>query len=119
MMLDDLFSYRTFEPSDDGAHALVELNPQAALFAGHFPAKSVLPGVAQQFIVRSVAQRKLGRALYCTSVREVKFLSPVLPAEDYVLEVDMSLTPKEKSWAAQATIRSGESLKMKFRATFE
>ena len=112
-MLDNLFQY-TFH--GEGAH--VVLNPQHSIFEGHFPERAVLPGVCQVWIVRRIASQMAGRELRCQSVKEVKFLSPILPQEVQELDVRVKLTPQDAGVQVQASLWVGEQTMMKIRATY-
>jgi 3-hydroxyacyl-[acyl-carrier-protein] dehydratase len=92
----------------------VLLNPDHAIFRGHFPDKPVLPGVCSMMIVRECASLIAGRPLRYASVRECKFLAAITP--DASLSVEVRLTPEEDDYRLDATIESGETTMLKIKA---
>ena len=86
--------YTLIAESGDKTHpeADVRLDAGHPVVAGHFPGRPVLPGVCQFELVRHLVQRRAGRPLSCRSVRELKFLSPVIPPQDSLLRVELVLT---------------------------
>jgi len=91
----------------------VRLNPDHAVFKGHFPGNHVLPGVCSLMIVRECASRMAGRSLRYAEVRESKFLSVITP--NMSLTVDVRLTDGNLS----ATIHDRETTMLKLKATLE
>jgi 3-hydroxyacyl-[acyl-carrier-protein] dehydratase len=57
---------------------------------GHFPGTPVVPGVVLLDELLSAAERQLGRRLPIAGLPQVKFLAPLLPAEEAygALEID-------------------------------
>lgn len=112
--------YTCIATSGDTTHfeAEVSLNADHPLFAGHFPERPILPGVCQMHIVKELAEQHIGRSLSCRSVRELKFLSPVVPAHDLRLQIVVVLTTTDNSIGLQGSISSESVQKTKIKATF-
>lgn len=113
--------YTCIAESGDTTHleADVRLDAGHPVFAGHFPGHPVLPGVCQFEIVRHLVQRRAGRLLNARTVRELKFLSPVLPPDDVLLRVELVLTEGgDGSLDVRGTISAGGVRKTKIKAIF-
>lgn len=112
--------YTCIATSGDTTHfeAEVSLNACHPLFAGHFPGRPVLPGVCQIHIVKELVERHIGRSLSYLSVRELKFLSPVVPPNDTRLRIVAVLTSDEERIGLQGIISAGGVQKTKIKATF-
>lgn len=74
-----------------GAVFDVALDASHPIFAGHFPELPVLPGVCTMHMVKSCAAAAAGYPLRYAAVAEVKFLAPVIPGGNTVLEVRVEL----------------------------
>ncbi len=66
-----------------------QIDPAHPALAGHFPGQPVVPGVLILDRVVDAAEASLGRALEIDGLPQVKFLSPLLPAQlaDIALEL--------------------------------
>ena len=62
------------------------------VFAGHFPAHPLLPGVFQLEMTRAAAEWALQCALTLREVSKAKFQRPILPAEIVRVELKWSET---------------------------
>lgn len=54
--------------------------------AGHFPGNPVVPGVVELQIVNDVLQARLPHWQLC-GIPQAKFLSPLLPGEEFVIRL--------------------------------
>lgn len=78
---------------------LIDVNEP--VFAGHFPAYPILPGVLLLALARAVISDYFGRPVQLSEVRRQRFSKPVLPGMRVVVE--LQLTPCEDR--AQASVR--------------
>ena len=58
-------------------------------FAGHFPARPILPAIVQLAAVRHLAQLGLAGKLQPTACRQVKFRGIIQPQDEVVARVDL------------------------------
>ena len=58
-------------------------------FAGHFPARPLVPGIFQIEMVREAAEWMLGDQLVIKTVGRAKFQRPILPGEIIQLEISL------------------------------
>lgn len=61
-------------------------------FAGHFPTRSLLPGVFQLEIARVAAELVLQQSLSVGEITKAKFLRPIIP--DETVRVELKLAEK-------------------------
>lgn len=118
-MLEGLFTIENITPTDEGLSARLRLNPSHPVFEGHFPQRPVLPGVCQMYALREVLCRFHGRDIRWESVREIKFLSPILPPDDteLTLSVRESVAEGDKM-KIEAVLATQTARKTKIRAIF-
>lgn len=113
--------YTLIAESGDTTHleAGIRLDAGHPVFAGHFPGRPVLPGVCQFELVRHLVQKRAGRPLNARSVRELKFLSPVIPPQDSLLRVELVLTKGgDDSLDVRGVISADGVQKTKIKAIF-
>lgn len=72
----------------------VEIPASGALFAGHFPGRPILPGIAHLALAERALQDLMGQDVTLAAVRVLKLRRPVLPGEE--LELRIGLPDKEK-----------------------
>ncbi len=61
----------------------MKISKQHASLAGHFPGNPVVPGVVLLDAVAHALSAQLGRAVTVTGVPSVKFLTPLLPEQEF------------------------------------
>ena len=81
------------------------VDPAHPAFAGHFPARAIVPGVVllDQSLRAIVAHFGLDEAAFASTICRIgaaKFLSPVGPGEALRLEVDATCRPESASSSA-------------------
>lgn len=77
------------------------INADEPVFAGHFPAYPILPGVLLLALARSTISDYFGRPVQFSEVRRQRFSKPVLPGMR--VAVELQLTPCQDR--AQASVR--------------
>ncbi|WP_295938479.1 beta-hydroxyacyl-ACP dehydratase [uncultured Alistipes sp.] len=117
-MLEGLYTCIARNGDKTRLEADISLNAAHPLFEGHFPGKPVLPGVCQLHIVKELIELHTGRSVNCRSVRELKFLSPIVPPHDILLRINFILNMTDNGIILQGTISTGDVQKTKIKATF-
>ena len=74
--------------------ALLRLEPDSPLLAGHFPGHPILPGIAHLGLALRGARELEGQALSLASLRGVRFRRPVAPGDTIELSVARSAGPR-------------------------
>ena len=77
------------------------INADEPVFAGHFPAYPILPGVLLLALARSTISDYFGRPVQLSEVRRQRFSKPVLPGMRVAVELQLSPC-KDR---AQASVR--------------
>ena len=60
----------------------IRLHPESAIYAAHFPGYPITPGVVLVRIAVELLSGQQGRNLDVKSVKNIKFVSPVMPDGD-------------------------------------
>jgi 3-hydroxyacyl-[acyl-carrier-protein] dehydratase len=95
----------------------VRLNPDHAIFDGHFPSNPVLPGICTLAIVRECARQMTGQPLSYTSIKESKFLAAITPQTP--LSVRLKLSEEGNSDSLTATVCHGDIIMLKLKASLQ
>lgn len=111
----DFYTCTRFEGREDGFSLELRLNPEHAIFRGHFPEKAVVPGVCTLSIVREQLERFLGCRMRFASIKECKFTGAVLPDECCEMAVEVTLEGDN----LQAEAYSGGNKVLKLKASIE
>jgi len=91
-LLNDFFKILDAAGNDAGFMATIELNPNHAIYASHFPGFPVTPGVIHIQIVHELLEHHFGKALKLQSIVQCKFLKIVDPniAAQLVVHIEFS-----------------------------
>lgn len=91
----DFFSITSVSGADGNYEVRVRLNPEHAVYAGHFPDNPIAPGVLLTDMVRRVAGQVSGREMRIVAARQIKFLNVVNPNTVGELILNIKLTEGE------------------------
>jgi len=97
MLQGDFFHITTVETAGNTAKVLLEINPAHAIFEGHFPGQPVVPGVCMMQMVKEIAEKVLEKEIRLVKADQIKFLAPLIPAENQPLQMELKFTARENS----------------------
>jgi 3-hydroxymyristoyl/3-hydroxydecanoyl-(acyl carrier protein) dehydratase len=60
----------------------LHLDPEQAVFSGHFPGNPILPGVMMLGFVKNIVSEHLQQPVRIARIKRQKFLKPLLPAQN-------------------------------------
>lgn len=80
-LLDQLFILDEIDESENGFEAMLQTNPEHPIYAAHFPGNPITPGVCIIQIANELLEKQLGKRLFLKTIKNVKFLSVIIPAE--------------------------------------
>lgn len=81
-LLTEFYTITSSEPINDTDRAIkVRLNPQHAVYAGHFPQQPVVPGVCMLQIIKECLEKACKASLQYKQIASCKFLSSINPKE--------------------------------------
>ena len=79
--------YRVLEHTPQRARLALVLAEDLPYFRGHFPARALLPGVAQLDFAMTLCDAVFASGTAFTAISRVKFLRPMLPGDALILEL--------------------------------
>lgn len=127
MLLDDF--YTVIEMVDSGGPSgpgpgnqvkkfmfSVSLNPDHAVYQGHFPGNPVVPGVCQVQMIRELTSLVLKKDVMLSQADNIKFLSIIRPSDSPVIQVSLEIRERETDcWTINAAISREEQVFLKFK----
>lgn len=78
--------------SNNAIHAIFQLNPEHAIFKGHFPGQPVVPGVCMLQMIKELLESALGKMFRLSIGNELKFLSVIDPTRNKLIHVELNYT---------------------------
>jgi 3-hydroxyacyl-[acyl-carrier-protein] dehydratase len=93
MMLEgDFYTIAGPVTEPDNIRAVLKINPEHAIFKGHFPGQPVVPGVCMMQIVKELMEIGTGRSLRLHTGLDLKFLSVIDPRKNNTVHAETNYT---------------------------
>ena len=117
--LDNLFITQSITDTDSGFEAVVRCNPNHDVYKAHFPGNPITPGACMLQEACVLIQEKMGRPLYLKKVKNIKYLTILIPSEGKEVKYDFSrVTEGETECEAQVVIADDSTVYTKMSLTF-
>ncbi|MEJ7766933.1 MAG: hypothetical protein WKF89_03925 [Chitinophagaceae bacterium] len=119
MLLGDFYHITSMQSEMNTSNVSMELNPQHAIFEGHFPGKPVVPGVCMMQMVKEMLSFLSGRPVMLSTADTIKFLSVINPDENKAIEMQLQYeTGPGGLVQVNASIYIKEKVCFKFKGSF-
>jgi len=105
--------------SDSQISVVVELNPQHAIYKGHFPQQPIVPGVCQIQIVKELLEDLTGKKLQMTGGDNIKFTGMIIPDQSPVVNIDLDYKNNAGEITCNAKLFFGETIFTKYKGKFK
>ena len=89
-LTDKFFFIETTKDTEDGFEAFLRPNPEHSIYKAHFPGNPITPGVCVIQTAGELLESRLNRKLYLKSIKNVKFLSVIIPEEGKKIKYSFS-----------------------------
>jgi 3-hydroxyacyl-[acyl-carrier-protein] dehydratase len=99
MLINNLYKIRDLNVNAEGSGfmAEIELDPNHALFGGHFPGNPILPGVCTVQIIKELLEQSVQKSLRMTKAGNIKYLGFVNPVTMPLLSVRLDIKPTDST----------------------
>ena len=114
-----VYSILKIKEDGDSISYLIEIDFSHLVFQGHFPEKSVLPGVMMCDIVRYLVSDKLGRKIQLILAKNIKFLRMIVPSKDNTYNVKISIAEDQEKYNIRAIISQNDDAYFKLNAEYK
>lgn len=119
MLKDDLYRLEDLKHEEGSITAIVKLNPDHAIFQGHYPGLPVLPGACMIQMIKEVFEAALTQKLLLTLSQQLKFLQMVDPGKDSALNLSLTYQVEEGGfWKVSGTLSNAGAVALKFQGSF-
>ncbi|MBC8397739.1 MAG: hypothetical protein H8E16_11665 [Flavobacteriales bacterium] len=115
--MEKVYSILEIHENEDDINYLVDINFSHPVFKGHFPEKSVLPGVMMCDIIRYLVSSKLGIKAQLVLAKNIKFSRMIVPSENNTYNVKISIIEEEK-YKVSAIISQNDDIYFKLNAEY-
>ncbi len=114
-----LFRVEQLQRDDNIFTFCAELNSSHKILEGHFPQNPIVPGVCTMAMIKDCCALIVGRTLRFDYIKEVKFLSMIVPSLHPKLKVVVTLKTPVQAEAIEimATVEAENKIMLKLRAT--
>ena len=117
--MEKVYSILEVHENEDDLNYLIDINFSHPVFKGHFPKKSVLPGVMMCDIVRYLVSDKLGINVQLVLAKNIKFLRMIAPSDDKTYNVKISIVEDQKRYNIRAIISQNDDTYFKLNAKYK
>lgn len=119
MLLEGLYTIRSFEQQDSEITAMIELHPDHDIFKGHFPGNPVMPGVCMLQIIKELTERATQKQLFLSVSSNIKFMALINPEVHPLLKLSMTMVEEEGLVKIKNTSSFDDTVALKLSATFK
>lgn len=104
-LTDGFFIVESTHDSESGFEAVLRTNPEHSIYKAHFPGNPITPGVCIIQAAGELLEQKLGRKLYLKTVKNIKFLSVIIPEKGKKIRYSFSnIVEDENGCKAQVVV---------------
>ena len=108
-LTDGFFNIESINETDSGFEVKLRTNPAHFIYKSHFPGNPITPGVCVVQTAGELLERKYNRKLYLKSIRNVKFLSVIVPAEGKTIKYTFSNIVEDETGGKVQVVVSDDS----------
>ena len=89
-LTNSFFIIESTQDTEGGFEAVLRTNPEHPIYKAHFPGSPITPGVCIIQAAGELLEKNLNRKLYLKTVKNVKFLSVIIPEEGKKIKYSFS-----------------------------
>ena len=108
-LTDGFFHIELTNDTEGGFEAVLCTNPEHPIYKAHFPGSPITPGVCVIQAAGELLEQKLGHRLYLKTVKNVKFLSVIIPEDGKKIKYIFSNIVEDESGAKTQVLVSDDA----------
>jgi len=117
--MSEVYTIKDIREQESKLIAHITIDVKHAVFDGHFPQRSVLPGVLQLEMIKSVISQFFNRNYRLRLLKNAKYLAMVLPEQHQHLTIELDVKKiEEENLKVKAVIRAEQNVFLKFSGVF-
>ena len=118
-LTDGFFIIETTSNTDDGFEAILFTNPEHPIYKAHFPGNPITPGVCVIQAAGELLEQQLHSNIYLKTVKNVKFLSVIIPEKGKKIRYSFSnLVEEENGCKVQVLVNDDSTVYAKISLIF-
>ncbi len=108
-LTDDFFIFEAFRETENGFEADLRTNPEHFIYKAHFPGNPITPGVCIIKTAGELLEQKLDRKLFLKTVKNVKFLSVIIPEKGKKIKYSFSNIVEDENGCKSQVVVSDDT----------
>lgn len=108
-LTDGFFTFEAFRETENGFEADLRTNPSHFIYKAHFPENPITPGVCIIQAAGELLEQKLNRKLFLKTVKNVKFLSVIIPEKGKKIKYGFSNIVEDENGCKAQVVVSDEA----------
>lgn len=108
-LTDGFFIIESIQDTEGGFETVLRTNPEHPIYKAHFPGSPITPGVCIIQAAGELLEKKLNRKLYLKTVKNVKFLSVIIPDEGKKIRYSFSNIAEDENGVKTQVVVSDDS----------
>ena len=113
-MLKEFYTLNSLEKQDaENYLCTLTLNPQHAIFKGHFPGNPITPGVCMMQIIKNLTEEITRHKLFLAKTTNVKFMALINPITHPILQLTLTIQHKDADIQVKNTASFDETVALK------
>ena len=109
-LTEGFFIIESINSSEGGFETVLRTNPKHPIYKAHFPGNPITPGVCIIQAAGEMLELKLNRKLYLKTVKNVKFLSVIIPEEGKKVKYSFSNIVEDDSGVKTQILVSDDAI---------
>lgn len=114
-MLSDLYEIKSRNYSEDRGETILKLAPEHKIFNGHFPERSILPGVTLVHFFKKEAEHFFKEKFQITKLSNIKFLKTIEPTLVTELQLDSTFQKTDENYEVSGKVVSKKEVYAKVK----
>jgi 3-hydroxyacyl-[acyl-carrier-protein] dehydratase len=116
MLLNTFYSIQKIETKEHLTVVSVKINPNHAVFAGHFPEHAVIPGAFSLQMLKECLENLIHSKLQYAELINCKFSQVIVPSENQILDFEYFYEWENGCLLVKASVKEGENTKLSLKA---
>ena len=118
-LTDGFFNIEAINDTESGFEAFLRTNPEHPIYKAHFPGNPITPGVCIIQTAGELLEQKLNRKVYLKTVKNVKFLSVIIPEKEKLIRYNFTnLAEEENGCKVQVVVSDDATVYAKISLIF-
>ena len=118
-LTDDFFIIESTNDTEVGFEVELRTNPAHFIYKSHFPGNPITPGVCIVQVAGELLEKKLNRKLYLKTVKNIKFLSVIIPEDGKKIRFSFSnIAEDENGVKTQVVLSDNDTVYAKISLIF-